>query len=165
MPLLAVLSTAISAEFDDLALRIKASFNHRLILVVCVPLLQEDRIVFLSNVWLDRPETFEALHTLLSGESSRHWHCQHAQHELHPCSLLYLSAPSIILFLIRFVTTYVRGIKNVPAGCASVCSSFLVPLITVQWQSCASMLLYMLQDASTTGQAVWLHCCAPTMLP
>lgn len=28
---------------------------------------QEDRIVFLSNVWLDRPGTFESLHTLLSG--------------------------------------------------------------------------------------------------
>jgi hypothetical protein len=30
--------------------------------------LQDDRIVFLANVWLDRPDTFEALHTLLSGE-------------------------------------------------------------------------------------------------
>lgn len=29
---------------------------------------QDDRIVFLANVWLDRPDTFEALHTLLSGE-------------------------------------------------------------------------------------------------
>lgn len=28
---------------------------------------EEDRIVFLANVWLDRSETFEALHTLLSG--------------------------------------------------------------------------------------------------
>ncbi|KAF6263998.1 DNA polymerase epsilon, subunit B [Scenedesmus sp. NREL 46B-D3] len=28
---------------------------------------QDDRIVFLANVWLDRPDTFEALHTLLSG--------------------------------------------------------------------------------------------------
>jgi hypothetical protein len=28
---------------------------------------EEDRIVFLANVWLDRPETFEALHTLFSG--------------------------------------------------------------------------------------------------
>lgn len=28
---------------------------------------EEDRIVFLANVWLDRGETFEALHTLLSG--------------------------------------------------------------------------------------------------
>eukprot|EP00878_Enallax_costatus_P001045 GHUV01001180.1.p1 GENE.GHUV01001180.1~~GHUV01001180.1.p1 ORF type:complete len:395 (+),score=91.74 GHUV01001180.1:179-1186(+) len=28
---------------------------------------QDGRIVFLSNVWLDRPGTFESLHTLLSG--------------------------------------------------------------------------------------------------
>jgi hypothetical protein len=28
---------------------------------------EEDRIVFLANVWLDRAETFEALHTLFSG--------------------------------------------------------------------------------------------------
>jgi hypothetical protein len=34
--------------------------------LLCV--LQDDRIVFLANVWLDRPDTFEALHTLLSGE-------------------------------------------------------------------------------------------------
>jgi hypothetical protein len=41
--------------------------------LACLPacggvLLQDDRIVFLSNVWLDRTDTFEALHTLLSGE-------------------------------------------------------------------------------------------------
>lgn len=29
---------------------------------------EDDRIVFLSNVWLDRPGTFELLHTLMSGE-------------------------------------------------------------------------------------------------
>jgi hypothetical protein len=28
---------------------------------------EDDRIVFLANVWLDRGETFESLHTLLSG--------------------------------------------------------------------------------------------------
>lgn len=28
---------------------------------------EEDRMVFLANVWLDRSETFEALHTLFSG--------------------------------------------------------------------------------------------------
>jgi hypothetical protein len=33
---------------------------------------EEDRIVFLANVWLDRSETFEALHTLLSGEQPMH---------------------------------------------------------------------------------------------
>jgi hypothetical protein len=27
----------------------------------------DDRLVFLANVWLDRAETFDALHTLLSG--------------------------------------------------------------------------------------------------
>jgi hypothetical protein len=37
-------------------------------------LLQDDRIVFLANVWLDRPDTFEALHTLLSG-TWRGRHC------------------------------------------------------------------------------------------
>jgi hypothetical protein len=31
---------------------------------------EEDRVVFLANVWLDRAETFEALHTLFSGTQS-----------------------------------------------------------------------------------------------
>lgn len=28
----------------------------------------EDRVVFLSDVWLDRPEVLEKLHTILAGE-------------------------------------------------------------------------------------------------
>lgn len=38
---------------------------------------EEDRVVFLANVWLDRSETFEALHTLLSGAAGMHTqtHC------------------------------------------------------------------------------------------
>lgn len=31
---------------------------------------EEDRIVFLANVWLDKGETFESLHTLFSGENA-----------------------------------------------------------------------------------------------
>jgi hypothetical protein len=32
---------------------------------------REDRLVFLQDVWLDRPETFEALETIFSGAARR----------------------------------------------------------------------------------------------
>lgn len=46
---------------------------------------EEDRVVFLANVWLDRSETFEALHTLLSG--APRMHAQLALHLAHTAAL------------------------------------------------------------------------------
>lgn len=43
------------------------SSSDRVALELAEAEAEHDRVVFLADVWLDRPATFEALHTLFSG--------------------------------------------------------------------------------------------------
>ena len=54
---------------DDLAAVVRWEEEH-----------SHDRIVVLSDVWLDRPDTFDKLHAVLSGKDARCLVCGHVKH-------------------------------------------------------------------------------------